>query len=429
MPAAVRRRIGASEFQSPAEPVSPRARDRAGGCEIGIVDTRAGFDRLEAEWMALFERAGRAEQVFQTFAWLSCWADHYLDGSSRLCVVTGRREGRLVMAWPLVARRRLGLTKLGWMGEPASQYGDVLIEPGPTTHAQLLAGWETLATVGADLILLRKLREDSPLSALLAGVAAACDKQAAPFAQFRGRADFSQVLAPLSAKARSSRRRLLRRLRETGDIAFVSGAASVDAERLVKHAFAMKRAWLFRRGLYSGPIENDAMLGFFVDLASREPNQATMLIDAIYSDREPIAVGITLVAKGSAFGHILAHDGGYDKQGVGLLLADHVMKSCFERGLERYDMLAPFDAYKRDWATDAVLVADYVLGITALGKSASGFWRSGARERLKGALRKMPPFAAGIVWRLARRVSSLLWRRKRSDLSVAALRISAKRDP
>jgi CelD/BcsL family acetyltransferase involved in cellulose biosynthesis len=399
---ALRRRVGASGLRSLAAPVSAPPTDLSIGFQIEIATTRAGFDALEAQWMALFERAGRAQQAFQTFAWLSCWADHYLDRASRLCVVTGWRDGRLVMVWPLVARGRLGVTKLGWMGEPVSQYGDVLIETGPAARAHLLAGWNKLATLGADLVLLRKLREDSPLVAVLAGVTSACAKQAAPFAQFRGRADFSEVLASLSPKAHSSRRRLLRRLRETGDIAFVSGADGADAEILVESGFAMKRAWLSRRGLYSGPVEDDAMLNFFLDFSSRKSNQATLLIDAICRDGRPIGVGITLAARNSALGHILAHDADFDKQGVGLLLADHVMKCCFERGLERYDMLAPFDDYKRNWATGAVPVADHVLGITALGKGVAVYWRSGARESLKRALEKMPPAAGRAVWRLAR---------------------------
>ena len=38
-----------------------------------------GFEALEAEWGALFERAGRADQVFQTFAWNWHWAQTFLD--------------------------------------------------------------------------------------------------------------------------------------------------------------------------------------------------------------------------------------------------------------------------------------------------------------------------------------------------------------
>ena len=84
----------------------------------------------------------------------------------------------------------------------------------------------------------------------------------------------------------------------------------------------------------------------------------TTLIDAIRRDGEAVSVGVTLACKGAGFGHILAHNPDCDKQGAGVLLAEHVMKSCFDRGFERYDMLAPYDAYKSEWADDAAPVAD-----------------------------------------------------------------------
>ncbi len=83
-------------------------------CDLAFVSDRAGFDALEAEWNALFERAGRSTQLFQRFNWLWHWCNHYLADpqapgrGSRLAIVTARREGRLVMVWPLVSERAGG---------------------------------------------------------------------------------------------------------------------------------------------------------------------------------------------------------------------------------------------------------------------------------------------------------------------------------
>ncbi len=102
-----------------------------------IVTQRAAFDALETEWNALFERAGRSAQVFQTFAWNWHWANHYLGTSPggietvELSLVTARRGGKLIMVWPLVAERVRGIRQIFWMGEPVSQYGDVVIDDIP----------------------------------------------------------------------------------------------------------------------------------------------------------------------------------------------------------------------------------------------------------------------------------------------------------
>ncbi len=387
-----------------AEAASPAlaSEDR---CDISVVADRAGFDALEAEWTALFERVGRPEQLFQTFAWLSCWVDHFLEDASRLRIVVGRGDGRLVMVWPLVeARGPLGFAQLSWMGAPVGQYGDALIEPGPSAQPNLVAAWRMIRALNADAAVLRKTRADSNFARLLGEEAMVCEQAQAPFARFAGKADFSAALSHRSSKTRSSRQRLLRRLKETGDIAFESGVDRASAQELLRRAFAMKRAWLLRRGLYSGPIESDAMLAFFLDFAMRAPNQVKTLIDAIRRDGEAVSVGVTFACKGVGFGHILAHDPDCDKQGAGVLLAEHVMKSCFERGFERYDMLAPYDAYKSEWADDAAPVADYVVGFTLRGKIFARVWSSEARQRIKAALKKMPARIGRVVWPLARKV-------------------------
>lgn len=376
-----------------------------GSCDIAVIRDRPGFDMLAGEWTELFERAGRPEQLFQSFEWLDCWADHFLDNPGRLRIVTGRRDGRLAMVWPLVATMNsCRLTQLGWMGEPVSQYGDALLEPGPLAQETLLAGWSAVRGLGADVALFRKTREDSNVGALLAGRAIACEAAAAPFAQFGGKTDFGAMLARRSPKAHSSRRRLLRRLRETGNIVFETGADVSTARSLLRAAFAMKRDWLMRRGLFSAPIESDAMLAFFLDFAARAPGQVTTLVDAILRDGAPISVGVTLACKGSGIGHLLAHDPDCDKQGAGVLLAEHVMKSCFARGFERYDMLAPYDAYKAEWADDAAPVADYVAGFSRPGKLFAYAWSSDARQKIKTAFKKMPARVGRVVWPLARKL-------------------------
>jgi CelD/BcsL family acetyltransferase involved in cellulose biosynthesis len=375
--------------------------------DISIIRDRRGFDALAGEWNDLFDRAAQPEHIFQNHRWLSCWADHYLDQPGRLRIVTGRLNGRLAMVWPLVASvNSCRLTQLGWMGEPVGQYGDALLEPGPQSKEMLSLGWRAVKALGADLILLRKTRRGSNVGELLSREAKICEIAEAPFALFAGKTSFADVLARRSAKAQSSRRRLLRRLQETGSVSFCAGAEGAEAQRLIGAAFAMKREWLLRRGLYSGPIESDAMLSFFLDFVKRPPEGGAAIVDAILRDGAPVSIGVTLSCKGAGLGHLLAHDPECEKQGVGVLLADHVMKSCFERGMTHYDMLAPFDPYKAEWADGAAAVADYVAGFTPQGRLFAYAWRSQARQKLKAALKTMPASVGRVIWPLARKIKN-----------------------
>ena len=125
-----------------------------------------------------------------------------------------------------------------------------------------------MRALGADVALFRKTRGDSNVGALLAssdclrGSQGAlcpvswqdgfCNGAGAPVAQ-------GAILAPTSFAAASG----------NGDISFETGADSRAAQTLFRAAFSMKRDWLLRRGLYSAPIESDAMLAFFLDFAAR----------------------------------------------------------------------------------------------------------------------------------------------------------------
>jgi len=374
-------------------------------CEIAIVTERAAFEALASEWGALFDRAARPEHLFQSFDWLSCWATHCLSPAERLRIVTGRRDGRLVMVWPLVEKRGLFGSKLVWMGEPVSQYGDALVDDDPDARKWLEAGWARISTLGADVAVLRKTRGDANASSLLAACGRSCEEAMAPFAQFHGKRRFDEVVAKRNPKTRSSRRRLLRRLQETGDIAFRSGADTAETEAAMRRAFAMKRAWLLRRGLYSQPLEAEETLDFFLAFATRPQTSVACLVDEVLRDGAAVATGLTFACKGAGVGYLLAHDPECDKQGAGIVLAEHIMRSCFDRGLTRYDMLAPYDAYKAEWADAAAPVADWVVGFSPRGRLLARLWSSAARERVKTALKHLPPRLGHIVWPLLRWLS------------------------
>jgi CelD/BcsL family acetyltransferase involved in cellulose biosynthesis len=172
----------------------------------------------------------------------------------------------------------------------------------------------------------------------------------------------------------------------------------------VRDAFAMKRDWLRRRGLFSSVIESAATQDCLLDLAARAPSSIDAHVDALCRDGKAVAVGVTFACKGSGVGYLLSHDPDCEKQGAGALLAEHVMKTCFLRKYAGFDMLAPHDAYKSEWADGAVTVADFTVGFTPRGRLFAAAWRRPARRRLKQALNRMPPGLGRIVWPLARKI-------------------------
>jgi CelD/BcsL family acetyltransferase involved in cellulose biosynthesis len=377
-------------------------------CRIEIVSTRAGFDALETQWNALFERAARADQVFQNFNWLWHWANHFLNDKTELRVVTGWRDGRLAMVWPLVATKKLGITRLSWMGEPVSQYGDALVEAGPAAKAMMKLGWDQASRCGADFVLLRKTRASSVAASIIAP-AMPCRTEAASVLDFKDATDFDDVLSRLSSRERSSRRRLKRRLLEKGAIVFRDSEDEKEKRALVKQAFELKRKWLVRRGRYSPTIESEATLSFFLDAASSVERPIGMPINAIYCDGQAIGIAFSLSCKDETVGYLIAHDTDFEKQGIGVLLVEHTLRSSFERNSQRFDMLAPRDAYKTEWSNDIVPVCDWILPLTTRGRLYAQFHVS-ALQRLLRAFKSLDPSIGRMAWPAIRSLKKIIQR-------------------
>jgi CelD/BcsL family acetyltransferase involved in cellulose biosynthesis len=397
--------------------ISPPANDTRRGtdrtlvtgiCSLTLVTRRAEFDALEHEWNALFERSGRPWQIFQTFHWVWHWANHYLDDHTKLSIVIGRREDRLVMVWPLVSRRVAGLAQLSWMGEPVSEYGDVLLEQTADAPDLLRQAWTFVRSLAADLIYLRKIRHDAAIFPLLGETGAICTASScAPYLDLASAKDFETYERRYSSKARSSRRRALRRLNEMGSVSFEQHMHGPAARDLVGQALAMKRAWLAQRGRWSRVLWDSRFGGFLEDVTEAGTRPTGARTSAILCNGRAIGVEISFASKGHVFGHVIAHDLAFEKRGVGALLAQYSIRTAHEQGHAVYDLLAPDDAYKMNWADASVAIDDYAIPISRIGGVYARLWFRFARRRLKSFANRVPGRLAPMLSAICRRMAGL----------------------
>jgi CelD/BcsL family acetyltransferase involved in cellulose biosynthesis len=334
---------------------------------VEVVDTVEGFAALRDAWDGLFERSALPHQVFQTHAFLTHWIEHYLDHSMRLSIVVGRRDGQLAMVWPLVARKRFGVTVLRVMGQPVGQFGDILVDRDDPGGALLARGWAAVRALGADLFVAGRVRADAVLARPADGIApTVLERLAAPFADLSVRVQQDGPGPAYSARDRSSYRRRLRRLAETGALQLGARLPGREAAALALKAVAFKRAALASDGIVSPVVSDPRFAAFFADCAADPASQ--LRISTIASDGEPLGIDLSFDCKGSSFGHVIATDPTREKDGIGSLLVHHVFAAASERGSTVFDMLAPADEYKLRHADGqtAVNVTAYVF--TPLGR-------------------------------------------------------------
>jgi CelD/BcsL family acetyltransferase involved in cellulose biosynthesis len=380
-------------------------------CVFALVTDRDAFDALEPEWNHLFDRAGRGIQVFQTFNWNWHWCNHYLGEGSRggavasLAVVTARRAGRLVMVWPLVRERVAGLCQLSWMGEPVSQYGDVLIEDRPDAAALLREAWSFItAELTPDLVRLRKVRDDASVAPLLAECGALPTlRLEAPYLDLSSAKDFAAYEQRYSPRSRRNRGRLRRRFAERGAMAIECYQGGARAGDLATQAIALKRDWLTDRGIVSPALFDPRIEGFFADVAEAATHPAGCQVSALTSDGEAAAIEITVLCKERTVMHVIVFNLAYEKAGAGVLLLEESIARSFDKGCRAFDLLAPADGYKLDWADAVTGVGDWALPLSLKGWLYARVYLGFAREGIKRALAALP---ASVRRRLAAGVGS-----------------------
>lgn len=416
--------LGGEPLARVAETLRTSSEPEALTASFDVVDGRAAFDALEAEWNDLFQRAGRSTQLFQSFNWNWHWANHYLPamhakrGGTSLAIVTVRRHGRLVMLWPLVVQRIGGLEVLRWMGEPASQYGDVLAEELPDALQLMRRAWRFITTrLGADAVFLRKVRADATVAPLLRELGLRQTAEAeALYLDLASAPDFALYEQRYTAKARKNRRRLSRRLAEQGPLVVERHAAGVAARAAALQAIELKRTWIEKTGRMSAAFADERFAAFFADAAEgRDGRSVGCGVTVLRSNGAPAGIAIDITCDKHRAAHVIVHDPRLDGCSAGTLLFEMWIKGASADGMATFDLLAPAYAYKMDWADGTIAVGDFAQGLTLAGRAYVDVYLGRVRRKLKAAVEAWPDVVARL-----RGLRELAWPARRAPVGPEA---------
>ncbi len=358
-----------------------------------IVRDLDGFQLLKDEWTDLHTRSGTGAQVFLSYDWNHNWietyhARHAHPLGEELAIIVGRRNGRVVMIWPLLRQRMVGLSYLSWIGHPVTQYCDILADVSARTPDVLAECWQTIkGSLAPDVVALRKVRADAVIAPLLPSIGGLTTlTSAAPYVDFDNATGFAEFELRYTGKSRKNRRRLRRRLDEQGTIEFVhldGGSAAAD---LANQAIKLKRSWIDARGLISPALHDPRMETFFTEFCKSRNG----LVSALTLNGKPIAIMVSIVGRSRIAGHVFAYDIAHERSGAGVLLLEDCLRHAIDRGMATFDLLAPGDAYKFDWCEDAVEVNDWAVPVSVRGRIYTRLYLSGAREQMKRAAARLP---------------------------------------
>lgn len=362
---------------------------------FSIITTISEFNELQEDWNSLFETHASGPQLFQTYNWIWHWIHQFENNPKDIKILTGHIDEKLVLLAPLVQENKLGLKILKWVGEPVSQYGDILIAENPQNLQWLKAGFNYLNdTLKPDLFYLRKTRFDAAITPLLEMYnATILQETAAPYIEILGDKDFTEFNKRYSQRSRKAKRRHRRKLEEKGPLTFNLYEESSEANRAANHAINLKREWLKATKTVS-PAFNSSIIDDFFDATSKENNHsANIKVSELCVDNHPAAIEIGILVKEYYGAHLGVYDPAYIAHSPGSLQMQDTIAALIEKGVKVIDLFAPGDKYKYEWTDLSVPVYDFSYSTSFKGKIYEEAFLKRARPALKSAVQTISKIA------------------------------------
>ncbi len=296
--------------------------------------------------LASYEQNSRSNlkwnSLFTLPAWLNVWWRHFQNGR-RLYIVSVKSHNEVIGLAPLQISDHTACL----LGDPdVCDFVDFTIRPGEEDDF-FSALLEHLAAQGITGLELGHVRPDSTVFATLRPLAerrgwrVSCTTSAVSL-EMELPASFEEYLETLTGKQRHEVRRKMRRLEETGEIAFRSlndWAAIKDAMPVFFRLFSESRS-------DKAAFMTDRMKSFFEDFARAMSGVGLIRLGILELDRKPVAVVIYFDYSGVRYLYNSGYDPGYGDLSAGLLSKVLCIKDAIESGLKRFDFLKGAEPYK-----------------------------------------------------------------------------------
>lgn len=312
---------------------------------VETIEDADGFARLGGEWDALVLAQPRPSP-FMLHGWLLEWIRHYgSTGDVRVHVV--RREGRLVAALPLIARRTAGLRVLQLLGGTQSALGDLLLAEGEGDDAARAAA-APLADGGHDLADLFGLPAGSRLARAEPGLRL-IERVEAPVLDLS--AGWEAVYnEKTSSKKRNLHRRRRRQLSEQGSSLTVRHARTLDElEPALEAAFRLHELRWSGRPDGSG-FATETGKGFHRAALRAVAGLDVPRIVTLELDGRPIAFHYYFLLAGRMVVHRLAFDPALGRFSPGLVNTLDALEAAAGEGATFVEYLGGDERYKLELA-------------------------------------------------------------------------------
>jgi CelD/BcsL family acetyltransferase involved in cellulose biosynthesis len=362
---------------------------------LRLVDTLSGMEAVADAWRALETRAGTPLGYFQTYDWCRAWAGTFAgpESGKDIFIQTAWRGKDMVAVWPLMRFRRTGLRRVATLGDPYSQYSNIVFDPTQITESEL-EGFITKALQAADV-------DVAAFDAVPARSALARHLGVYP-GSVTGQNNESLILdltcwssseAYAAAQSRDQKRgreRKRRQLARHGELSFeIVWPDNPEFVPLVHRAIDMKREWLKRTGRLSvGMMANSE--NFFSQLSGSEQRLCGAVMSVLRAGGQVVAIEIGFLQNKHYYGHIGSFDWDFAAFSPGKVQIEMTIRWLIDQGVARYDFLANATDYKRSWSNLSEPLKSFAVPFGFKGRIYAEAWLPSLKPALKRAYYAMP---------------------------------------
>jgi CelD/BcsL family acetyltransferase involved in cellulose biosynthesis len=361
---------------------------------ITLITSPSHLGALSEQWQTLEQNCSVTPSIFQSFAWIKSWSDHYAqpDCQHEIHIVAGFIKNQLVFALPLMKSCHLGVSTLNWVTDPLGQYGDVLCDKDQNLTKWMSASLRFIGRLkGIDIVRLRHVRQNSAIESFAAKhFTDAKLHEQAPYLDltpFKSDADYD---ARYNSQQRKRRKKIRTKLEEMGAVEFKTLPVGSTNDHAMAEAIREKNDWLSERGRFNRVMGCPQHVRFLKSLSRNIAADFEFVTTELSAGGKPISWEIGFNYKGTHFAYITSHVNSLTDLSPGRLHMDLSQRLALSSGQERFDLMVPNDHHKESWCSAKIDTKDYFYATSLRGKIYGHFYLSTLRPAIRNAYYKLP---------------------------------------
>ncbi|MDR5828097.1 GNAT family N-acetyltransferase [Caballeronia sp. LP006] len=354
---------------------------------IDLIKSPDEFEALHKEWDELWTLAdGRHHESFAVCSLV--WRHVAKPAGRSLCIITARREERIVAIWPLVRSRNRLWNVLRPLSSESADYTTVLTDPAYASPDLSQSIWQAARDLGkGDIVLLPYVDCKSELYRLAAehpGIMLAKEHPyaVAKLSEVNCWEEFVIGLGKLSGKRPGQLRERLEREGKF-EVCILGPHDREENARMVDWMLARKREWGERVDKKGSWLWEETFRNYLIELLNHCHPLACAKLMVLKLDGEILAVNMIGLGAKSMIGLIASFDKRFGTFAPGAVSTEAWVRWAIEQRLD-FDLGIGAETFKPYWSRgNTAMVCSLQLAQTNWGRVA--FAISGAQRMLKKA--------------------------------------------